>query len=43
LRLGDGQVAAETDSLLPLGRICDAHAIAADALLSALTDEEAGR
>lgn len=37
LRLGDGQVAAETDSLLRLGRICDAHAIAADALVRALT------
>ncbi len=41
LRLGDGQVASETDSLLHLGRICDAHAIAADALLSALTHQEA--
>lgn len=37
LRLGDGEVAAETDSLLPLGQICDAHAIAADALVHALT------
>jgi voltage-gated potassium channel Kch len=37
LRLGDGEVAAETDSLLHLGRICDAHAIAADALVHALT------
>jgi voltage-gated potassium channel Kch len=36
LRLGDGQVAAETDSLLHLGRICDAHAIAADTLVAAL-------
>ena len=26
LRLGDGDVAAETESLLHLGRICDAHA-----------------
>jgi hypothetical protein len=41
LRLGDGQVAAETESLLHLGRICDAHAIAADVLATALT--ESGR
>ena len=38
LRLGDGEVAAETDSLLHLGRICDAHAIATDTLVRALTD-----
>jgi hypothetical protein len=37
LRLGDGEVAAETDSLLHLGRICDAHAIAADTLVQAVT------
>jgi len=37
LRLGDGEVAAETDSLLHLGRICDAHKIAADTLLRGLT------
>lgn len=37
LRLGDGDVAAETDSLLHLGRICDPHSIAADALLTVLT------
>jgi voltage-gated potassium channel Kch len=36
LRLGDGEVAAETDSLLRLGRICDAHAIVARALVGAL-------
>ncbi len=36
LRLGDGEVAAETDSLLHLGRICDAHKIAVDTLLEAL-------
>ncbi len=36
LRLGDGEVAAETDSLLHLGRICDAHKIAADTLLGGL-------
>jgi Trk K+ transport system NAD-binding subunit len=36
LRLGDGEVAAETDSLLHLGRICDIHKIAADTLVSAL-------
>ena len=32
LRLGDGEVAAETDSLLHLGRICDAHKIASETL-----------
>jgi len=36
LRLGDGEVAAETDSLLHLGRICDAHKIAAETLMRAL-------
>jgi hypothetical protein len=36
MRLGDGEVAAETDSLLHLGRICDAHAIAADTLFRAV-------
>lgn len=36
LRLGDGEVATETDSLLHLGRICDGHAIAADTLLEAV-------
>lgn len=36
LRLGDGEVAAETDSLLHLGRICDAHKIAADTLIHGL-------
>jgi hypothetical protein len=36
--VGDGEVAAETDSLLRLGRICDAHAIAADTLVRALID-----
>jgi hypothetical protein len=30
LRLGDGDVAAETDSLLHLGEICDVHDVAAD-------------
>jgi Trk K+ transport system NAD-binding subunit len=39
LRLGDGEVAAETDSLLHLGRICDAHRIAVETLLSGLTAE----
>jgi hypothetical protein len=38
LRLGDGEVAAETDSLLHLGRICDAHAIATDTLVCAVTE-----
>ncbi len=37
LRLGDGQVAAETDSLLHIGRVCDAHGIVADALVQDLT------
>jgi voltage-gated potassium channel Kch len=36
LRLGDGEVAAETDSLLHLGRICDAHKLAADTLARGL-------
>ena len=36
LRLGDGDVAAETDSLLHLGRICDAHALIADTLARGL-------
>jgi Trk K+ transport system NAD-binding subunit len=38
LRLGDGEVAAETDSLLHLGRICDAHKIASETLLSGLRE-----
>jgi Trk K+ transport system NAD-binding subunit len=37
LRLGDGEVAAETDSLLHLGQICDAHKIAADTLMQGLS------
>ncbi|MFT3864909.1 MAG: NAD-binding protein [Solirubrobacterales bacterium] len=36
LRLGDGEVAAETDSLLHLGRICDAHKLAAEKIQSAI-------
>ena len=36
LRLGDGEVAAETDSLLHLGRICDAHKIAVETLVRGL-------
>jgi Trk K+ transport system NAD-binding subunit len=36
LRLGDGEVAAETDSLLHLGRICDVHKTAAETLVRAL-------
>ncbi len=36
LRLGDGEVAAETDSLLHLGRICDVHKIAVDTLVRGL-------
>jgi Trk K+ transport system NAD-binding subunit len=41
LRLGDGEVAAETDSLLHLGEICDAHKIAADTLLAGLSGPRA--
>ncbi len=41
LRLGDGEVAAETDSLLHIGRVCDAHGIVADVLVRALTAEPA--
>ncbi len=37
LRLGDGEVAAETDSLLHLGSICDAHKIAAETLVQGLS------
>jgi Trk K+ transport system NAD-binding subunit len=36
LRLGDGEVASETDSLLHLGRICDAHKLAAETLQRAI-------
>ncbi len=36
LRLGDGEVAAETDSLLHLGSICDAHKIAVETLMRGL-------
>jgi voltage-gated potassium channel Kch len=43
LRLGDGEVAAETDSLLHLGRICDAQAIAADTLVQAIERYESDR
>ncbi len=42
LRLGDGEVAAETDSLLHLGRICDAHKIAAETLARGLVGGGAG-
>ncbi|HTZ64879.1 MAG TPA: NAD(P)-binding protein [Solirubrobacteraceae bacterium] len=38
LRLGDGEVAAETDSLLHLGRICDAHKVAVETLMRGLGD-----
>jgi hypothetical protein len=37
LRLGDGEVAAETDSLLHLGGICDAHKLAADTIVGGLS------
>ncbi len=43
LRLGDGDVAAETDSLLHLGRICDTHMIAADTLARGLAASLARR
>lgn len=36
LRLGDGEVAAETESLLHLGRICDAHGLIAQTLAAGL-------
>lgn len=36
LRLGDGEVAAETESLLHLGQICDAHALIAQKLAAGL-------
>jgi hypothetical protein len=36
LRLGDGEVAAEADSLLHFGSVCDAHGIVADALVQHL-------
>ena len=36
LRLGDGEVAAETESLLHLGEIFDAHRIAAEAIADSL-------
>jgi hypothetical protein len=42
LRLGDGEVVAETDSLLHLGRICDAHKIAADTLAQGLAGAPPG-
>jgi voltage-gated potassium channel Kch len=37
LRLGDGNVAAETESLLHLGQICDAHDLIAEHITTALT------
>lgn len=36
MRLGDGDVAAETDSLLHLGVICDLHEVVADAIAGAV-------
>ena len=36
MRLGDGEVATETDSLLHLGRICDAHKLAAETIQRAI-------
>ncbi|HEY4895391.1 MAG TPA: NAD(P)-binding protein [Solirubrobacteraceae bacterium] len=43
LRLGDGEVAAETDSLLHLGHICDAHKITAETLVEGLQGTTAAR
>lgn len=40
LRLGDGEVAAETESLLHLGRICDAHDVVASHLVLAICADE---
>ncbi len=42
LRLGDGEVAAETDSLLHLGGICDAHKLAADTIVRGLSGAGTG-
>jgi hypothetical protein len=36
MRLGDGDVARETESLLHLGEICDAHALIATTLAEAM-------
>jgi hypothetical protein len=36
LRFGDGEVASETDSLLHLGQICDAHKLAAEGMAGAI-------
>lgn len=36
LRLGDGEVASETDSLLHLGRICDAHKLSSETLAASI-------
>jgi hypothetical protein len=42
LRLGDGDVAAESESLLHLGRICDAHAIASARLAESIAEQLGG-
>ena len=42
LRLGDGDVAAESESLLHLGRICDAHAIASARLADSIAERLGG-
>ncbi len=39
LRLGDGNVAAETESLLHLGQVCDIHELVARMLADALLAE----
>ncbi len=43
LRLGDGGVASETESLLHLGKICDAHHVAATTLAEAIGEKVAAR
>lgn len=40
LRLGDGEVASETDSLLHLGSICDAHKLAAERIAGELENAQ---
>lgn len=39
MRLGDGNVADETTSLLHLGRICDAHELVADAIATSIVGD----
>jgi len=42
LRLGDGNVAAETESLLHLGHVCDVHELVARTLADALLADGTG-